>query len=241
MTVTAIIQARMGSTRFPGKILKKVNGKPLLLHQIERLKRSNLIDALIIATTSSKKDDEVVEFCEKYNLLYYRGSEDNVLERYYKAWKKYGGDIVVRLTSDCPIIDSKIVDETISYFLNNSYDYVSNTLQRTFPRGLDTEVFSSEALKLTYEKANLKSEKEHVTPYIYNNPLLFKIGGYKGSKDYSNYRWTVDTKDDFELISKILGAFEGRENELTLETGIDLMKKYPDWAQINNHVEQKKV
>lgn len=241
MKVTAIVQARMGSTRLPGKILKEVNGKPLLLHQIERLMRSKLINNLIIATTLNEQDDEVVDFCRKHNIDYYRGSEDNVLERYYKTWEQYGGEAIVRLTSDCPIIDPEIVDKTIQYFLDNSYDYVSNTVKRTFPRGLDTEIFSSKTLKLAYEQAMLDRDKEHVTAYIYTHLTDFNIGHYKNDKDLSAYRWTVDTEEDFELIKRILEAFDGQEEKLTLNSAAKLMEENPSWININKHIEQKKI
>ncbi len=241
MSVTAIIQARMGSSRLPGKVLKKVNGKPLLLHQIERLKTCKLIDDLVIATTVESQDDLIVEFCEKYNVAVYRGSENNVLERYYEAWRQFGGDVIVRLTSDCPIIDSCIVDNTINYYMKHSFDYVSNTVERTFPRGLDTEVFSSTTLEDTYHKATLDRDKEHVTAYIYTHPDEFKLGSYKGEIDFSKYRWTVDTKEDFELIRHLLEAYSGREKQLTLATGVELMKEHPNWFEINKHIEQKKL
>ena len=241
MTVTAIIQARMGSSRLPGKVLKEVNGKPLLLHQIERLKTCRWIDQLLVATTNEQQDNQIVEFCEKYNINVFRGSENNVLERYYKAWEKFGGETIVRLTSDCPIIDAEIVDETIKYYLNNNFDYVSNTLERTFPRGLDTEVFSADALKVSYNAAILERDKEHVTPYIYTNPDKFKMGSYKGQTDYSQYRWTVDTAEDFELIERLLNAYIGKENELNLITAVNLMKENPAWFEINREIEQKKI
>lgn len=241
MTVTAIIQARMGSSRLPGKVLKEVNGKPLLLHQIERLKTCRWIDQLLVATTNEQQDNQIVEFCEKYNINVFRGSENNVLERYYKAWEKFGGETIVRLTSDCPIIDAEIVDETIKYYLNNNFDYVSNTLERTFPRGLDTEVFSADALKVSYNSAILERDKEHVTPYIYTNPDKFKMGSYKGQTDYSQYRWTVDTEEDFELIERLLNTYIGKENELNLITAVNLMKENPAWFEINREIEQKKI
>ena len=241
MTVTAIIQARMGSSRLPGKVLKEVNGKPLLLHQIERLKTCRWIDQLLIATTNDQQDNQIVEFCEKYNLAVFRGSENNVLERYYKAWEKFGGETIVRLTSDCPIIDAEIVDETIKYYLNNNFDYVSNTLERTFPRGLDTEVFSADALKVSYNSAILERDKEHVTPYIYTNPDKFKLGFYKGEKNYSKYRWTVDTEEDFELINLLLNEYKGKEMDLKLKEAIRLMEANPNWFEINREIEQKKI
>lgn len=241
MTVTAIIQARMGSSRLPGKVLKEINGKPLLLHQINRLKKCRKIDNLVVATTLENQDNQLVEFCNKYNINVFRGSEENVLERYYGAWNQFGGETIVRLTSDCPIIDPDIVDETINYFLINDFDYVSNTLERTFPRGLDTEVFTAKALKNSYKFAILDRDKEHVTPYIYTNSDKFRLGCYKGKENYSKYRWTVDTKEDFELINLLLNVYKGKETDLKLKDAIKLMEANPQWFEINREIEQKKI
>ncbi|MGE7950567.1 cytidylyltransferase domain-containing protein [Lysinibacillus xylanilyticus] len=241
MIVTAIIQARMGSTRLPGKILKEVNSKPLLAYQLERISHSNWIDKVVIATTLAPKDDIIVEFCENYGVDYYRGSEDDVLSRYYEAAEQYGGDIIVRLTSDCPIIDPDIVDETIQCFFNNDYDYVSNTIERTYPRGLDTEVFSKAALKRAWKEATLKRDKEHVTPFMYSNPEIFNLGYIKNKQDYSQYRWTVDTAEDFELIELILKELYQENNMFYMSDVIELLKKYPKWIELNAHIEQKKM
>lgn len=241
MSVTAIIQARMGSSRLPGKILKEVNGKSLLLHQILRLRESKEINQLVIATTTEVQDDEIVSFCKKHDVLYYRGSEQDVLDRYYHTWMKFGGDLVVRLTSDCPLIDVEIVDQTINCYKKNTYDYVSNTIERTFPRGLDTEVFSSEVLVEIHKKATLPRDREHVTAYIYTHPEQFKIGSYKGQEDYSKYRWTVDTEEDFQLIKNMLEAFKGKENQLDLVNGVKIMENNPSWYYMNDFIEQKKI
>ena len=243
MTVTAIIQARMGSTRLPGKILKEVNGNPLLLHQINRLKHSKLIDQLVIATTTEKQDNIIEEFCKKHSVSFYRGSENDVLARYYEASEKFGGDVIVRLTSDCPNIDSVVVDATIQNYLENTdgYDYVSNTIERSYPRGLDTEVFSKKTLNAAYQKATLSRDREHVTSYIYTHPEQFHIGSYKGNVNYSEYRWTVDTKEDYQLVRNILENFNGREEAFSLEEAILLMKENPQWFDINAHIEQKKI
>lgn len=241
MKVLAIIQARMGSSRLPGKILKEVNGKALLFYQIERLRQSDEIDQLVIATTVEQQDNQIVEFCKKHKVDYYRGSESDVLARYYQTWKEYGGDIIVRLTSDCPIIDPMIVDEIIRYYKTNKYDYVSNTIERTFPRGLDTEVFSKKVLEKTYKLATLERDREHVTAYIYTHPEIFTIGSYIGLQDYSNYRWTVDTQEDYLLIKNLLEAYKEKEQDLDLHAAVHLMKENPSWFKINEHIEQKKI
>ncbi|KOO49603.1 cytidylyltransferase domain-containing protein [Viridibacillus arvi] len=241
MTVTAIIQARMGSTRLPGKILKEVNGKPLLAYQLERIARAKYVDKVVIATTVNQKDDVIVEFCDNNDVEYYRGSENDVLSRYYEAAELYEGDSIVRLTSDCPIIDPVILDKTIKYYDDNDYDYVSNTIERTYPRGLDTEVFSRAALEKAYKEATLLRDKEHVTAYMYSNPKNFKLGYITNEQDYSEYRWTVDTTEDFELIELILKKLYQENNMFYMNDVIELLKQNPEWVAINAHIEQKKL
>lgn len=204
MRIVAIIQARMGSTRLPGKILKKVNGRSLLSYQLERLQQSNYINDLVIATTIDEKDDLIVEFCKKNNILWFRGSEEDVLARYYETAKTFKADVIVRITSDCPIIDVQVVDKTIWNFMDNNFEYVSNTVERTYPRGLDTEVFTFAALEKAYNEATLARDREHVTAYFYTNPDVFKVGSVQNEVDYSKYRWTVDTEEDFQLIKNII-------------------------------------
>lgn len=242
MRVVAIIQARLGSTRLPGKILKEINGRPLLSYQLERLQNSRFIDELVIATTNNEKDNQLVEFCENRQVSFFRGSETDVLARYYEAAVKFKADAIVRITSDCPIIDLQIVDKTIKDFIDNrEYDYVSNTVERTYPRGLDTEVFTFAALEKAYNEAVLERDREHVTAYFYTNSHLFNIGYVKNDVDYSKYRWTVDTEEDFELIKLIIGTLYRENPNFTLLDTVNLMEKNPDWFKINAHIEQKKL
>ncbi|MEO4054183.1 glycosyltransferase family protein [Solibacillus sp. CAU 1738] len=242
MRIVAIIQARMGSTRLPGKILKKVNNRPLLSYQIERLQQSQYIDELVIATTIKQQDDLIVEFCKENSISYYRGSETDVLARYYEAASAFKADAIVRITSDCPIIDVQIVDLTIQHFIeSNKFDYVSNTVERTYPRGLDTEIFSFAALKKAYNEALLERDREHVTAFFYSNPDVFSIGHIKNDKNYSKYRWTVDTEEDLELIRKIIQGLYNKNPQFTLQDTVNIMDKNPDWFYINAHIEQKKL
>ncbi|OLN24030.1 acylneuraminate cytidylyltransferase [Domibacillus antri] len=243
MNTTAIIQARMGSTRLPGKILKQVNGKTLLEYQTERVKQSNEIDQIIIATTVKESDEPIVDFCDAHGIACYRGSEEDVLSRYYEAAQQFEADIIVRLTSDCPIIDPAVMDRVVRYYKDHQpqYDYVSNTIERTYPRGMDTEVFSYEVLKTAYEQAVFPRDREHVTAYLYTNPEQFRIGRVKQNQDYSNYRWTVDTVEDFELIKLILNELYQPDRLFSLTDVIALLEKYPQWNQINEHIEQKKL
>ncbi|WP_341322412.1 glycosyltransferase family protein [Solibacillus sp. FSL H8-0523] len=241
MKIIAIIQARMGSTRLPGKILKKVNGKPLLQYQIERLRDCEELDEVIIATTELSKDNLVADFCKENNIICFRGSEQDVLSRYFLAAKQYKADVVVRITSDCPLIDPEIVDKVIKYYKDNNFDYVSNVLERTFPRGLDTEVFSFTSLEKVYIEAKTADEREHVTLYYYNKENEFTKGNVKNDRDLHNYRLTVDTEEDFTLIEKILSTLFVGNPKFRLMDIITLMEKNPSWYGINAHIEQKKV
>lgn len=239
--VFLIVQARMGSTRLPGKIMRQVQQKPLLEYMVERLRKVNLADGIIIATTQAEQEEPIIEWCDKHGINYYRGSENDVLSRYYEAASKYEARTVVRLTSDCPLIDPNLVDRVIKYYLENDYDYVSNVLIRTYPRGMDTEVFSYRVLEQAYNLAAKSSEREHVTAYIYNHPESFRLGSVTGDRDYSRYRLTVDTPEDFQLIAHLL--------EYVTQTGagtdymsiVRYLETHPEIAAINAHVEQKKV
>ena len=179
-----IVQARMGSTRFPGKILKKVMGRPLLEYQIERLRRVKNINDVVIATTTNQIDKPVKELCEELHCSYFRGSESDVLLRYYETAVKFNAECVVRVNSDCPLIDPGVIDEIIEYYFNhNELDYVSNILEKSYPIGLHTEVFSMKALRQANDNANSAIEREHVTPYIYRNPDIFKLFSYSIEDD----------------------------------------------------------
>lgn len=241
MKVAAIIQARMGSTRLPGKVLKKVMGKSLLELQLERVKRAESIDEIIIATTDKVEDEPIVDLCKKLSISHFRGSENDVLSRYYYAAKESHVDVIVRLTSDCPLIDPDVINKTVSDFINGNYDYVTNCRIRTYPRGLDTEVFSFGKLSEIQKKAQKPYEREHVTPYFYENPQLFSIKDSMNLEDLSKYRLTVDTEEDFTLIKNIFEALYHDHNEFTLGDIISVLKENPSWFEINSHIEQKKL
>ncbi|PEF21891.1 cytidylyltransferase domain-containing protein [Bacillus pseudomycoides] len=243
MKVAAIIQARMGSTRLPGKIMKKVLDKTLLEYQIERVKRAKTINQIIVATTTNQNDNPIIELCEQLSVPYYRGSADDVLSRYYEAATQFSVDVVVRLTSDCPVIDPDIIDKIVNCYLEhqNKYDYVSNTLIRTYPRGIDTEVMPYRILKQTYEEANQPSYREHVTAYIYNTPKTFKLFNVQNHLDESKHRWTVDTKEDFIFIKKIITKLYPVNPQFSFIDILNLLKQEPDLFYINSHIEQKKL
>lgn len=237
-TVAAIIQARMTSTRLPGKVMKEVLGRPLLTYQLERIARAKSITHTVLATTTNETDDCLVRLAESCGIGVYRGSEHDVLERYQQAAQTFGADTVVRLTADCPLIDPAVIDRVVLALKDN--DYVANVYgQRTFPRGLDTEVFTGAALQKTAREAKTQQEREHVTPYLYNNPQLFRLAGVLNPKDLSHFRWTVDTPEDFELISAILEGLYPKNPLFSLDDIIMFMDSHPRLFALNCNVQQK--
>lgn len=243
MKVIGIVQARMGSTRLPGKVMMKIKGEAVLFFVIERVKQSKLIDQIVIATTTNKQDDVIVKEAKRLKVDCFRGSEEDVLSRYYNAAQNYNADVVVRITSDCPLIDPKLNDKVIGFYLeNNSYDLVTNAgpvEKRTYPRGLDIEVFSFQKLEEAYNKADKKYQREHVTPYIYENSEdLFFI---TSEVDYSDIRLTLDTSEDFDLIQKIFEKLYHGKHDFYLKEIINLFNAEPTLKRINQHVEQKKI
>jgi len=204
--IVIIIQARMGSTRLPGKVIKKVSGIPLLLFQYRRLALSKLADKIVIATSTSPNDLPIEKLCLENSISYFKGSESDVLKRYCDAAFFFKAKIIVRINADCPLIDPIVVDKVISAFVSSQpeIDYASNILEETFPTGMHVEVFSLAAIKKASEKSNKLDEREHVTPYIYRNPSLFKLLSITNSRDLSMYRWTVDYEEDLEFISQII-------------------------------------
>ena len=201
--IVAVLQARASSSRLPGKVLLPVCGEPMLARQIERIARSKRITRLVVATSTDPSDDALEALCKRMTVEIFRGSLDNVLDRFYRAASRVGPAYVVRLTGDCPLADPAVIDAVIDFCIDGGFDYATNALEATFPDGLDVEVMKVEALREAWEKAQLPSEREHVTPYIHSNPARFKIGHYKQSVDHSDLRWTVDEKLDYELVCKI--------------------------------------
>ena len=198
--IVAIVQARMGSTRLPGKVLKDVSGYPLLWHVVDRLYKAKKLDKIVVATSTGPSDDRISDFCEKEGISCYRGSEDDVLDRYYGAAKYFVADTIVRITADCPLIDPHLLDKVVEVYLSEGCDYASNTIERTYPDGLDVEVFSFQSLENASSNSLLASEREHVTPYIWKNPHLFKICQVTQECDLSSLRWTVDLPQDLEFV-----------------------------------------
>ncbi len=205
MKIGAIIQARMGSTRLPGKIQKVLSGRPLLWHVIERVKRCVRVDEIVLATTVNEKDDVLESFANDNDIKFFRGSEEDVLGRYLGAAREYDIDLIVRITSDCPLIDQGTVDRLIEEHIESGADYSSNTMKRTYPRGLDAEIFSTALLEDVDKVATEKHQREHVTPYFYQNPLKFKLNDIvaRGKLYHPDFRLCVDTIEDFQLMEII--------------------------------------
>ncbi|WP_434133642.1 glycosyltransferase family protein [Sporomusa sphaeroides] len=242
MKVAIIVQARMTSTRLPGKVLKEVSGKELLAYQLERLRQVALADEIIIATTVRDSDIPIVEFCKKHQIAYFRGSEEDVLSRYYYAAKESNADVIVRVTSDCPVIDPRIIDKAICLFIENmdTYDYVSNSLEPSYPRGMDVEVCSFEVLAQAFREAADKPDREHVTPFIYMRPERYRLANLHLGQDRSEYRLTVDTMEDYELIKRILQSLYPANPAFSLDDIFELLRKNPEWRLINAEIQQKK-
>ncbi len=238
--VTAIVQARMGATRLPGKVLKKIMGKPMLELQLERLKHSREIDEIVIATSTNSVDQKIVNWAHKIRQEVYRGSETDVLDRFYQAAKKYQANIIIRLTGDCPLIDPNIVDQTIKAFIKGDYDYASNVHVRSYPRGMDTEVMSFSCLETAWKKAKSKYNREHVTAYIYSHPDKFRLKEIIAPTKLHRpeLRLTVDEIDDFRLINKIYETLYSQNPNFSLTEIIDLFNKNPKLSNLNQQVQQ---
>ena len=235
-----IIQARMASTRLPNKIMLNLAGKPMLWHVIDRCKKAN-VDEVIVATSTNKENDIIENFCKKNNVLFFRGSEDDVLERYYQAAKKYELDIIIRVTSDCPLIDPEIINKSIEEFKKNHVDYLSNVHIRSYPRGVDVEIFKFDALQKAHELEKEKNQREHVTVFIYSHPEMFKIGGLvaEGILKNPEIRLCIDTKDDFALLNRIYDEFYREGKIIDLKQIIKFMDKNPALKEINIKSEEE--
>jgi spore coat polysaccharide biosynthesis protein SpsF (cytidylyltransferase family) len=233
-----IIQARISSTRLPRKVIEKIEGKTVLEHVIERVKKINIDKKVILATTQKKEDDILEEIGRKAGILVYRGSEDDVLDRFYQAAVIFEVDPIVRITADCPLLDSEITERVIDLFFKNEYDYVSNTNPPTFPDGLDVGVFSFRALKEAWENAKLSSDREHVVTYITKNPKIFKIGNLAYDKDISHIRLTLDEEKDLVLIKKVYERLYNKNPFFGLKEIIELFESEPDLIKINSSIER---
>ena len=238
MNVVAIIQARMGSTRLPGKVLQDVAGKSMLARVVRRVERARLVDQVVIATSTALGDEAIVAECERLGVESFRGDEQDVLDRYYRAAAHFRAPVVVRITSDCPLIEPEVVDEVIAAFRAARPDYASNTLERSYPRGLDTEVMSLEALARAWAEAPEPYHWIHVTPYFYQNPELFTLLSVRQARDDSRQRWTVDTAGDLAFVRQVYERL-GSGDDVHWQDVLDLLEREPELMALNRDVQQK--
>ena len=236
MNTVAIIQARISSTRLPGKVLKIIERKTVLEHVINRVRAAKNIDDMVVATTVKKEDLEIVKLCASLGISVFCGSEDDVLDRYYQTARLFKAGHIVRITSDCPLIDPQIIDEVIELYFQKKADYASNTMPETFPDGLDTEVFSYKTLKKAWKNAKLSSEREHVTPYIRKYPNIFKIVNLKCEYNLNDKRWTLDEPEDFKFIKIIYKNLYHKNALFGMKAILNFLKKYPKIEEINKNI-----
>jgi spore coat polysaccharide biosynthesis protein SpsF len=254
--IVAIIQARMGSSRLPGKVLLDLGGQPMLNRVVERTKRAKTVEAVVVATTSEPVDDPVADYCNAHGHPVYRGSLHDVLDRYYHAARWSEAQTVVRITADCPLIDPAVVDRTVEAFLGadlphlqplnpglpGGYDFCANRLPppwgRTYPIGLDTEVCSFAGLETIWKEAQEPHQREHVMPYFYDHQERFKILLVHHAKDLGALRLTVDTAEDLELLRRVYASFPGRDDFSWLEV-VDFLEREPELLALNNQVQHK--
>jgi glutamate-1-semialdehyde aminotransferase/spore coat polysaccharide biosynthesis protein SpsF (cytidylyltransferase family) len=240
MKVVAVTQARYNSSRLPGKVLLKIGGKTLLQIHLERILKSERIDQLILATTFEQESNQLIEIARFLNISFFQGSTENVLDRFYKSVKDYKPDYVVRLTSDCPLVDPEIIDQVVDACISGGYDYCSNTLNPTFPDGMDVEVMKFSALEYAWHNAIKLSDKEHVTPFIWGNSTakgqtLFKSFNYENSANLSQFRFTVDERDDFDLIEKIILTLGDKRS---WKIYVYYLKENQDLSKLNSKFER---
>jgi spore coat polysaccharide biosynthesis protein SpsF len=233
----------MGSTRLPGKVLKPIAGRPMLSYQLERLRSASRVDRIVVATTTSPIDDEIVDFCSAERVACTRGSEQDVLSRYAEAAAQFNADVIARVTSDCPLIDPALIDCAIAEFETGGrrYDYLSNMIEPTWPYGMAIEVFTTVALMEADREAVAPAEREHVTPFIYWRPQRYRLKSLVRSPGLSFHRWTVDTQEDFELVSRIIEALYPRKPQFDMQDVLALLGEHPAWTKINAHVQQRGV
>ena len=232
--IGCIIQARMGSARLPGKVMLKIDKKnPVIHYVLEQIQHCKYLDDIVVATTNLKEDDIIAEFGKNYGIKIFRGNSTDVLDRYYKCAKKLSYSKIVRITSDNPLIDPVIIDKIIKKFISKKFDYVSNTIKRTFPYGTEVEIFSFNALEKAWKNSENHYEREHVTPYMYDKNNKFKISNFSFHTNLSHLRWTLDTKEDLKMIKTLIKKIERRP--IFLKDILWILKKEPNLMNINQN------
>lgn len=231
--ILAVLQARVTSSRLPGKVLKPILGRPMLARQIERALQATKVDRLVVATSSDPSDDGLEALCREISVPCFRGSLHDVLDRFYRAAGPWQPEHCVRITGDCPVLDPEVMDAVIDFYLQGGYDYASNAVEPTFPDGLDVEIFRFAVLEAAWKEARLPSQREHVTPFIHQQPDRYRIGHYRHTEDLSHLRWTVDEQEDFELITRIFEALYPAEPRFRMGDILELLRQRPDWLALN--------
>jgi len=228
-----IIQARYNSTRLPGKVLLLLQNKTVLEHILKRVGQAKKIDKVIVATGEKQENDKIADLCKNLEVDCFRGSEDDVLDRYYQAANKYNFSNIVRITGDCPLIDPYIIDKVAELFEKEGLDYATNVIPPTYPDGLDTEIFSFDALKTAWRRAVLKSNREHVTVYLWQNQSLFKQKHLKNNIDLSAKRWTLDNPEDFEVIENVYNNLYPSNPNFRMGDVLKFFSQHPEIEKIN--------
>ncbi len=238
MKTVAIIQAHMGSTRLPGKVLRNIGDRTMLARVVRRVSRAKELSAIVVACSTEPADEAIVHECEKLGVASFRGSDSDVLDRYAQTAKAHPADAYVRITSDCPLIDPEVIDLVVTRYAQGDCDYASNTVDRTFPRGLDNEAFSANGLEQASKEAIEPYQRVHVTPFFYQNPQRFRIAQLKQGENQSELRWTVDTADDLAFATAVYDALGGGD-DFSRRDVLALLERRPELAEINQHVKQK--
>ena len=229
----AILQARLSSSRLPGKVLRPMVGQPMISLQIERLLRAKSIDKLVVATSNNSEDDAIADLCQQLGVSCYQGSLDNVLDRFYQVVKQYNPDHIIRLTADCPLACPLVIDEVVNQHIKRGNSYTSNAIEHHYLDGLDVEVMTREALVQAWKNSTTALEKEHVTPYIINHPDLFKASKVKSKKEHAKHRWTVDYPQDFALVEFVYQALYANNPQFSTEDVLELLAKNPQIYNLN--------
>jgi spore coat polysaccharide biosynthesis protein SpsF len=234
LSVIAILQARMTSTRLPGKVLMDIEGMPMIGRQIERVRQANLIDELVIATSTDASDDMLAQYVESIGVNVQRGPLQDVLQRFVQVLDVFNFKDVVRLTADCPLADPDVIDGVISLYQNSDFDYVSNSLQRTFPRGLDVEVFKNEVLRTVSQNDDREISREHVTYGIYSRADIYTTSNFAQNPSFSNFRWTVDTQEDLDFIRNVYRHFAPMNMSFRQHDILDWIDRFPQFAHFES-------
>lgn len=231
-----LLQARTSSSRLPAKVLRPLLGVPMILRQIERIRRASKIGRLVLVTSTDPSDDQLAALCAEQGVDCHRGSLNDVLDRFYQAASRFGAANIVRLTGDCPLTDPDVIDRTIDAFLQGDYDYLSNALHPSFPDGLDVEVCRFETLATAWREAVLPSQREHVMPFIYQHPERFRIGYYRHTQDLSHLRWTVDQPADFAFVEAVYERLYPAKPDFGMQDVLTLLENEPGLLDLNRQI-----